>query len=68
MQKAAFQPGVMLRFWSPWFEFDGTEIRWCICCKEEVDEEEEDEVEFAALDRGQPSVPGAERGKELVAQ
>lgn len=43
------------------------EIRCCICCKEE-DDEEEDEVAFAALDRGQPSVPGAERGRELVAQ
>lgn len=40
------------------------ETRWCISCKEE---EEEDEGVFAALDRGQPRVPGAERGRELVA-
>lgn len=51
----------------PWLEFGGTEIRCCMSCEEEVDEEE-DEVAFAALDRGQPSVPGAERGRELVAQ
>lgn len=48
----------------PWLELGGTEIRCCICCEEEDDEEEDE----AALDRGQPSVPGAERGRELVAQ
>lgn len=37
------------------------------CCKEEDDEEEEEEA-FAVLDRGQPSVLGAERGRELVVQ
>lgn len=37
------------------------------CCKEEDDEEEEEgEVAFVVLDRGQPSVLGAERGRELV--
>jgi len=41
------------------------EIRCCICCKAEDDEYGE---AFTALDRGQPSVPGAERGRELVAQ
>lgn len=50
----------------PWLEFGGTEIRCCICCKEEGDEEE-DEVAFPEPDLGQPSVPGAERGRELVA-
>lgn len=33
------------------------------CCKEEDDEEEE---ALAALERGQPSVLGAERGRELL--
>lgn len=51
----------------PWLEFGGTEIRCCICCEEEDDEEEIEEA-FAALDRGQPSVPGAERGRELEGQ
>lgn len=41
------------------------DIRCCGCCKEEDDEEEE-EVAFVVLDRGQPSVLGAERGRELV--
>lgn len=35
------------------------------CCKEEDDEEEE-EVAFEVLEWGQPSVLGAERGRELV--
>ncbi len=66
-QNTVFQPDVKFPFELPWLEFGGTAIRCCICC-EERDEEEEDEVAFAALDRGQPSVPGAERGRELVAQ
>lgn len=41
-------------------------MRCCICCEE--DDEEDDEVALAALDRGQPRVPGAERGRELVTQ
>lgn len=43
-------------------------MRCCICCEEDDDEEEEDEVALAALDRGQPSVPGADLGRELVAE
>lgn len=43
------------------------DTRCCNCCKEEDDEEEE-EVAFAVLERGQPSVLGAERGRELVVQ
>lgn len=42
-------------------------MRWCFCSVE-ADGGEVDEVAFGALDRGQPSVPGAERGRELVAQ
>lgn len=57
---------VRFLFKLPWLEFGGTEIRCCICCDDEDDVE--DEVVFAALDRGQPSVPGAERGSELVAE
>lgn len=55
-----------LVFKVPWLAFWGTEMRWCICCEE--DDDEEDDVTLAALVRGQPSVPGAERGRELVAQ
>lgn len=44
------------------------DTRCCNCCKEEDDEEEEEEVAFAVLERGQPSVLGAERGRELLAQ
>lgn len=45
------------------------DTRCCNCCKEEDDEEEEEEeVAFAVLERGQPSVLGAERGRELVVQ
>lgn len=53
----------------PLLELGGTEIRCCISCEEDDDDEqEEDDVALARLDRGQPSVPGAERGRELVAQ
>lgn len=41
------------------------DTRCCICCNE--DEEEEEEA-FAVLERGQPSVLGAERGSELLVQ
>lgn len=46
------------------------DTRCCNRCKEEggEEEEEEEEVAFAGLERGQPSVLGAERGRELVAQ
>lgn len=44
------------------------DTRCCNCCKEEDDEEEEEEVAFSVLERGQPSVLGAERGRELLAQ
>lgn len=42
------------------------EIRCCICCREEAGEEEENEGEGEELDLGHPSVPGAERGRELL--
>lgn len=45
----------------PWLEFRETDAR---CCREEDDEEEEEA--FAAAERGQPSVLGAERGRELL--
>lgn len=45
----------------PWL--GGTEIRCWICC-EDADEEDKE----VALERGQPRVPGAERGRELVAE
>lgn len=63
---AVFDTGETQDVGLPWLEFGGTEIRCCICCKEEGDEEE-DEVAFPQPDLGQPSVPGAERGRELVA-
>lgn len=64
--KLSTREGFKFYFKLPWPELGGTEIRCCICCEED-DDEEEDEVAFAAPDRGQPSVPGAERGRELVA-
>lgn len=42
--------------------------RCCNCCKEDDEEEEEEEVAFAEQERGQPSVLGAERGRELLVQ
>lgn len=52
----------------PWIELGEMDTRCCNCCKEEDDEEEEEEVAFAVLEWGQPSVLGAERGRELVVQ
>lgn len=40
------------------------EIRCCICCSEE--EEKDGDWEGVGPDLGHPSVPGAERGRELV--
>lgn len=45
------------------------EIRCCICCSVEGgedDEEKDGEWEGEEADLGHPSVPGAERGRELV--
>lgn len=54
--------------WLPWPELGGTEIRCWICCREEGGEEEkEGEGEGEEPDFGHPRVPGAERGRELVA-
>lgn len=65
MAAASAQPEVR-HSWLPWPELGGTEIRCCICCREEGGEEEK-EGEGEEPDLGHPSVPGAERGRELVA-
>lgn len=41
-------------------------MRCCIFW--ELGDEDGEEALFVTLDRGQPRVPGAERGRELVAQ
>lgn len=53
----------LCRFSLPWTELGEMDIR---CCEEAGDDEGEEA--FVVLDRGQPSVLGAERGRELVVQ